>query len=293
MKIDLVLVGPWERLLNEKKLKEEYARFFLNIKNSRLFNKIIYSCSKSDVKVDEDLFDVVLYNPPIDKDVRPHLQNQNTNNLIENSRVGIQASDADFVIKMRSDLIIKNFELLINLIVENPSKFVVDYDISHSLLIPYYYSDFLVAGSRLDVLKIFNKDGGGYAIKKKSALSISPFRGLTIAKFRGDIFFTEYSIWSKYLFNIGVINALKPINELNFKDFQTSLRYFKESICFINRRQFFERNRKFIKSTGLSQYYFDKNQVLCHNYKLNMLLLYHYILFLKRSIALILSKLRI
>jgi hypothetical protein len=292
MKIDLVLVGPWERLLSEKKLKREHDQFFQDIKKSKLINRMIYSCTQSNLRVDPAYFDIVIYNYPMDVEIcNPNIQNQNTNNLIENSRAGIRASDADFVIKVRSDLIIKNLELLVNAIYANPEKFIVDYDIEHSLLIPYYYPDFLVAGRRSNVLKIFEKITEPSDMHTPDKfITLSPIKSLTVTRFSKDICYTEYSIWSNFLFRIAAAPALKSMKDLSLKDLLVSIKFMQNSICFINRRELFSKNEKFILPIRASRFYFDNNSNLSVGYRIYLLLAYHYILYVKRSFALILKK---
>jgi len=292
MTVDLILVGPWSRLLHEKVLMQKYVTYFLKIKNSHRFNQIIYSCSESNDVIDSTYFDLVLCNPIIDVNSSSTQQNQNTNNLIENSRAGVNASDADFVVKVRSDLIIADLDMLLDVVLQNQSKLIVDYEVQHSLLIPYYYPDFLVAGKRSHVLPIFeklaSKGESKFATKK---WSISPFKCLTIGRVPPNLYYTEYAIWSSYLFDSNVIPSLKPMGDLNFIDFKASLKYIRRSICFVNRRKIFSPDEKFIFSVGASYLFFDNFSVLKNGFRFYLLLTYHYILFIKRSLALITQKL--
>ena len=292
MTVDLILVGPWSRLLHEKVLMQKYASYFLKIKNSQRFNKIIYSCSESADVIESKYFDLVLCNPVIDLYAERKIQNQNTNNLIENSRAGIEASDADFVIKVRSDLIISDLSALINSVFLNQSKLIVDYEIQHSLLIPYYYPDFLVAGKRIEVLAIFhkleNKVFDNFAPK---SFSLSPTKCLTIGKLSANNCYTEYAIWSNYLYRIDEISSPKPMCQLNLNDLMNSLKYFTRSICFVNRRAIFSQDEKFIFPMGTSHVFFDQSAILKQGFSLYLLLTYHYILYVKRSCRLISQKL--
>jgi hypothetical protein len=292
MTVDLILVGPWSRLLHEKVLLQKYANYFLEVKKSKRFNKIIYSCSESSDKVDSKYFDLVLINPVIDKSISSTLQNQNTNNLIENSRAGVLASNAEFVVKVRSDLIFSGLDVLLDAIFLNKSKLIVDYEIQHSLLIPYYYPDFLIAGRRSQILNLFQKFdqgcGGNYL---PNFFSFSPMKLLTIGRLSAEVCYTEYAIWSRYLYKINVTSSLKPMCDLNFIDLKNSFSYLKGSICFINRRVIFSQDGKFIFPLGISHVFFDQCSILNIGLSFYFLLTYHYILYIKRSICLVLQKL--
>jgi hypothetical protein len=271
---------------------QKYVNYFLGLKDSQRLNRVIYSCTESGDVIESKYFDLVLCNPVNDPHDERKIQNQNTNNLIENSRAGIAASDADFVIKVRSDLVILDLNRLIDSVFLNQSKLIVDYEIQHSLLIPFYYPDFLVAGKRSDVLAIFQKldrrDVGNFAPKR---FSFSPMKCLTIGKLSAHICYTEYAIWSNYLYRTDEVSSLKYMFDLNLNDLKNSLKYLNRSICFINRRVIFSQDGKFIFPIGSSHFFFDQCAVLKQGISLYLLLMYHYNLFIKRSLRLISQKL--
>jgi hypothetical protein len=292
MTVDLILVGPWNRLLHEKVLMHKYVNYFLELKNSQQFNRVIYSCTESADAIESKYFDLVLCNPAIDLYAERKIQNQNTNNLIENSRAGIEASNADFVIKVRSDLIISDFSAIINFVFLNQSKLIVDYEIQHTLLIPYYYPDFLVAGRRSEVLALFQKlDHKINDNFVPQSFCFSPTKCLTIGMLSANNCYTEYAIWSNYLYRADEIFSVKPMCQLNFNDLKKSLEYFSRSICFVNRRTIFTQDGKFILPIGASFIFFTKSGILKQGFSLYFLLTYHYILYVKRSLSLISQKL--
>jgi hypothetical protein len=294
MKIDVVLVGPWERLLADGLLKKQHSDFFIALRSRSEVGKLIYSCSASPVSVDHKYFDEVIYSQPEVHNEISGAQNINTKNLIRNSRAGISAANAEYVVKTRSDLVISDLDSLFSIIFSKNKKIIVDYEIKHSLLIPYYYPDFFVAGRRNLVLKVFDDLTVGHVSNNgnQKVLSLSPYKALTAGFFKKNFEYTEYAVWRNYLFNNGTLSKVVAMLELSNHDFFRSIKFLKENIVLINRRKLFVKDIKFVYKTQFSRFYFDNCSVLRFDYRFYVLISYHFFLFIKLSFVLVLRKLK-
>lgn len=282
-KIDIVLVGPWSRLCNQLIVREDFLHYLKYIRSHDFIQNIIYSSSDEIGVVPIHLFDHVCSNHEdlIDQEYLTG-QNLNTSFFIRNSSVGITKASSEFVVKVRSDLYIKDFVIIRNNLIKSPDKIIVDYHETHSLLIPYYYPDFLFASKLTLARKMFcgNYENAEQSDEKK--LVLSAFKSLQIGRLRGGFMYTEYSLWTFLLSNF-----LKPhfstiqMYRLDIFDFLRSINFIILNMTLINRKEIFISNEKFKFESFLNSYFF-KYGILKKKYLL-LLLIYHYYLFLKRS----------
>ena len=282
-KIDVVLVGPWSRLCNKLIVREDFLQYLKFIRSHDFIQKIIYSSSDKNGVVPIHLFDQVCSNHHdlIDQENRTG-QNLNTSFFIRNSSVGITKASSEFVVKVRSDLYIKDFVIIRNNLIKSPNKVLVDYHETHSLLIPYYYPDFLFASRLTLAREMFCGNYENPKQLKKKEVVFSPFKSLQIGRLRGGFMYTEYSLWTFLLRNF-----LKPhfftieMYRLNAFDFFRSIKFVLLNMTLVNRKDIFISNEKFKFESFLNSYFF-KYGIFKKNYLL-LLLIYHYYLFLKRS----------
>ena len=105
-------------------------------------------------------------------------QNLNTSFFISNSSIGIAKGSSDFVVKVRSDLYIKDFVIIRNNLIKSPNKVIIDYHETHSLLIPYYYPDFLFASKLTLAKEMFHGNYVKFEQLSEKEVVFSPFKSL-------------------------------------------------------------------------------------------------------------------
>ena len=283
------MVGPWSRLSNQSVVKNEFLQYLKFIRSHDFVNKIIYSSSDEEGVVPSFLFDEVCSNCSVRSGVEdmwlPARQNNNTAIFIKNSCIGIQKSNSEYVIKVRSDLYIKNLSLIKKNLIENPGKIIVDYHVSHSLLIPFYYPDFMFASHSKMAKKIFNGEFVSSNFLSEKKIVASPFKSLHVGRMPVSFTYTEYSLWSFLLNNYSArsVAGVKLMTDLTVLDFIRSVDFLKSNIIFISRNDFFCESEKFKFRSSLSAVFFKDG-------RLNMSLLYvlfayHCYLFANRSIV--------
>ena len=282
-KIDVVLVGPWSRLCKKLIVREDFLHYIEFIRSHDFIQNIIYSSSDKIGVVPNHLFDEVCSNhyDPTDQENLTG-QNLNTSFFIRNSSIGIKKASSDFVVKVRSDLYIKDFVMIRNNLIKAPNKIVVDYHEMHSLLIPFYYPDFLFASKLTLAKKMFYGNYQNVEQSDTKKMIFSPFKSLQIGRLRFGFMYTEYSLWTFLLGNFLKPHFLtKQMYSLNFFDFLRSIKFLIFNITLINRNDIFISNEKFKFETLLNSYFF-KNGILKKKYLL-FLFIYHFYLFLNRS----------
>jgi hypothetical protein len=282
-KIDIVLVGPWSRLCNQLIVREDFLHYLKFIRSHGFIQNIIYSSSDEIGVVPTHLFDQVCSNHHdlIDKENLTG-QNLNTSFFIRNSSIGIAKASSHFVVKVRSDVYIKDFVIIRNNLIKSPNKVIVDYHENHSLLIPYYYPDFLFASKLTLAREMFydNYENNERLGGKKVVLS--PFKSLQIGRLKGGFMYTEYSLWTYLLRNfLGPNFFIIQMYKLTAFDFFRSIKFIIFNITLINRNDIFISNERFKFESFLNAYFF-KYGIFKKKYLL-FLFIYHYYLFLKRS----------
>lgn len=282
-KIDIVLVGPWSRLCNQLIVREDFLHYLQFIRSHSFVQNIIYSSSDKIGVVPNHLFDQVCSNHHdlIDQE-NPIGQNLNTSFFIRNSSIGIRKASSDFVVKVRSDLYIKDFVIIRNNLIKFPNKVIIDYHETHSLLIPYYYPDFLFASKLTLAKEMFYGTYENLEQSDKKEMVCSPFKSLQIGRLRGDFMYTEYSLWTFLLRNfLSPHFFIIQMYRLTVFDFFRSIKFIILNITLINRNDIFISNEKFKFESFLNSYFF-KCGIFKKKYLL-FLFIYHYYLFVKRS----------
>ena len=282
-KIDIVLVGPWSRLCNQLIVREDFLHYLMFIRSHDFIQNIIYSSSDEIGVVPTHLFDQVCSNHHdlIDQENLMG-QNLNTSFFIRNSSIGITKASSDFVLKVRSDLYIKDFVIIRNNLIKSPNKVIVDYHVNHSLLIPYYYPDFLFASKLTLAKEMFHGNYVSPEQLSEKEVVFSPFKSLSIGRLRGGFMYTEYSLWTFLLRNFLRPNFfIIQMNRLTAFDFLRSIKFIIFNITLINRNDIFISNERFKFESFFNPYFF-KCSILKKKY-LPFLFIYHYYLFLKRS----------
>lgn len=282
-KIDIVLVGPWSRVSNQLIVRDDFLDYLKFIRSHGYIQNIIYSSSDKKGVVPRHLFDQVCSNHHdlIDQERLPG-QNLNTSFFIKNSSIGITKASSEFIVKVRSDLYIKDFDIIRNNLIKSPNKVIVDYHETHSLLIPYYYPDFLFASKLTLAREMFYGNYKESEQLDEKKVVFSPFKSLQIGRLRGGFMYTEYSLWTFLLSNF-----LRPhffmvkMYRLSVFDFFRSIKFIIFNITLINRNDVFVSNKRFKFESFLNSYFFKFG--IFKRKHLMFLFIYHYYLFLKRS----------
>ena len=291
MKIDIVLVGPWVRVSELSKPRKDFLDYLSFIRSHDYVSKIIYSSSDVRGVIPGGLFDVVCSNnQKIQEFSSGRQQNQNTAAFIQNSLTGIENATSDYVIKVRSDLYVQDFDLIRDNLIKHPGRAIVDYHIAHSLLIPYYFPDFLFASDTRLAKNFFRGSLLTPVNKVKKRLVVSPFKSLQAGRMNSDVQYTEYSLWT-FLINNYLSSSefkVKLMSSLSFFDYIKSITFIKSNLVFINRSQLFIENDRF-KFPGRINSYFFSDGVFKFN-SIYFLFIYHGCLFCNRSIASLMNK---
>jgi hypothetical protein len=284
MKIDFILVGPWDRVSENGQPTVAFLDYVSRIRSFDKAGLVIYS-STDDIRiVDSTLFDIVCSNSDL-------LKNKLTGVLYyENSRIAIQQAKSNYIIRVRSDIYLKDFQLIYDVLSSVNDKIVIDYHADHTLLIPYYYSDFFLAAKTTKAKKLY---GGSIDTNFENGklLSFSPHKFLTAGRFAKNCFrYNEYLAWSCMLKNLGCISIIKSMHDLSFNDYVRSLHFLKSTFVLISRKQIFLENKRFsftlIPNVLIfKSHIFDLNMV-----GLSFLYIYHNYLFILRTIKAIFVK---
>lgn len=286
-KTDLLLIGPWEKVLQNGITKSQYIKYIGLLRRKKIFNKIIYSCSEYDKRAPINIFDLFIVNKKLNIDFLD-FQNKNVKNYISNSFEAIKKSKADFIIKCRSDILVKDFDIIQNNIKKN--KILIDYSVNHTLLVPFYYPDFLFA-SDLKTAKTAWKPREFIFIKPKNNLnfSLNPIRSLQAGRINNLNSLPEFLIWVNILRNLKILkNNSRSQSDIMFKDWKTSLNFIKNKLILVRRGSIFTPNSRFNFRSSFDKFYF-KDSVFLHPL-LHLLFLIHLIRYLMKSLLAIIGK---
>lgn len=285
MKIDFILVGPWNRVSKNGHPTTEFLDYLFRIRSFKNTGLVIYSSTDEIGIVDINLFDIVCSNSDL-------LNNKHTGILYyENSRIAIQHAKSNYIIRVRSDIFLKDFKLVYDVLKSAKEKIVIDYHADHTLLIPYYYSDFFLAAKTSNAKKLYS-DSIKLNFENDKVLSFSPHKFLTAGRFAKNCFrYNEYLAWSCMLKNLGSIIIVKSMHDLDLNDYIRSIRLLKKDYVLISRKKIFQENNRF-SFTSIPNVIFFKSGILDLNIvKLSFLYIYHNYLFVLRTIKIIFVKL--
>jgi hypothetical protein len=278
MKIDILLVGPWDRIKTkvDNKIFENYIK---DLKKKKFVNNIIYSSSDKSGPKESNLFDEVLFNQLDSNIVNNNFEKNGLiyyQNLSAYKKINLKA---DFVLKIRSDIYLKNLDFLYALILENKNQIIIDYYVDHSLLIPYYYSDFMIlCKSNIYVSFFDKKNEQKYDDKKK--LTFSPHKSIYAGRINENQRYTEQFLWSNFLGSYKNTDKFyKPQSKLNIFDYFDSLNTIKKNFIFISRSFIYSENDKFKYRNIINKFIYKNNQLdLSFTLKI-FLFFYHYLRF--------------
>lgn len=243
-KLDVLLVGPWERVLKDRGL-QSISNYVQALKLKEFIGKVIYSSSDPKGTVPLDIFDSVVSTYRGVK-IPTSYQNGNTSYAtsksefspyIENVKAGLKYCSAKFIIRIRSDLELKEIEEIFFLLTKYPQKIFIDYHPEHSLLIPFYYSDMFLAARATSVYSLYKGDFKRNSVGKKK-LSFNPFKYLSAGFWDAAYQHPEVLFW---------FNALKNIEYIKKNYTFANIFYVFQSLIIINKKIILlDRNRVFV-----------------------------------------------
>jgi hypothetical protein len=276
MKVDFVLVGPWDRVCEYGIPKQDFLDYISYIRGFNITGKVIYSSSDASGVVDSKLFDVVCSNSIL-------LNNEATGALYyANSKIGIDRAESEFVIRVRSDLFLNELEFIFNVLASNSEKIVIDYHVDHTLLIPYYYSDFFLAAKTTKAKKLYSCDIA-VLLGNEKLLSLSPHKFLTAGHFTKHFKYNEYLAWSLMMKNFGFISSVQEMHQLSFGDYVNSLNVLKSFFVLVDRKKIFCENLRFQFSKFPNVFFFKSGIFRFNLGCLLLLYVYHGFQFLYRT----------
>jgi hypothetical protein len=282
--IDIILVGPWSRLCNDEGIKKEFLTYIYYLRSHNYVNKIIYSSSDKSDTVANEYFDVVCSN-------NEYLSalNNSADYYNNNTNMGLKCVDSEFVLRVRSDLYIFDLDFMAHTLFENPDKIIVDYYIKHSLLIPYFYSDFLFA-CKSEIAGKFIGSTLSLSNNNEKFITLSPHKLMTAGHIRKGYGYNEYKIWSAILHRLGWIKDQKEMYQLSVIDFIKSHGLIREKFLFIGRHYIFAKNEKFEFYSRLN-WFFYKDKTLNNSALVIIVLSFlHLSIYIKDSARLIIKK---
>lgn len=152
------------------------------------------------------------------------------------------------------------------------------------MLIPYYYSDFLILCKSSTYISFFLKrfkDNN----KKKKLFVFSFHKSIYFGKLSLNHRYTEQFLWSTFLYSYLNFKELnKPLAKLNFVDYLKSISLIKKYFLFVNRTFIYDKSSKFINNNFINQLFFRKNLLNKSNLFFIILYFYHIYRYIKLSI---------
>ncbi|MBT8545259.1 hypothetical protein G6732_00065 [Polynucleobacter paneuropaeus] len=248
----IVLVGPWERCLTSG--ITGYIRYVTELRESINDLKVIFSSMDPPGTIPDGIFDDVVSNKISDITGREVcLENQTARFYAYNSYTGTQLCGAGTVIRVRSDLKIKNIaalNMLLDVIDKYPNNLAIDFTREHNNILPFNYSDFLVAGKQERLLSLFDISLRGPKISRLSILPLtSHIAGLT----RG-VMTNEQYLWYGYFCDEK--NQSRKVDSLI--NIILSFMFSRNQIFLINREVLFEFHKKYNNKKFISKIDFSK-----------------------------------
>jgi hypothetical protein len=233
----LILAGPWSRCI--KKSEAEYIEYVRQIRNSIIGIRIIFSSTDPVNTIPIGIFDIILSNKiPNNTEYNINSQNYTSRLYALNSYKAVEFCKGHSIIRLRSDLLVKNFDLLLNafeLIEKSDKLLLLDFTEQHNNVLPFNYSDFFVAGSYDNLLLLFAFSPQRVLISK---ISFQPFTSHTMGRTRNFIT-NEQFLWFNYFNHDNSINKLDTL-----KGFYYSSKYLHFNLKVINRELLFHFDEK-------------------------------------------------
>jgi hypothetical protein len=157
-------------------------------------------------------------------------------------------------------------------------------------LVPFYYPDFLFA-SNLKTARIAWKPREFSFIESKNNLnfSINPIRSLQAGKINNVNSLPEFLIWVNILRNLNFLkNNSQAQSDIRFNDWKVSVNFIKNKLILVRRGCIFTPNSRFNYSSRFDRLFFS-DSVLFHPL-FNLLFIFHFVRYLKKSLFAIISK---
>jgi len=281
MKVSVILVGPWNRVSQNNIPLKSFVEYVSLMRKNENVLEIIYSSTDPEGVVKGEYFNKVCSNHHLLSSITdtPHL-------YFENSKEGINQAKGEYVLKLRSDLYLKEIDFVIQSILSSEEKIVIDYHIDHTLLIPYYYSDFMFGSKTCIAGTLFNKT---MVIKHsdKKHLLLSPFKFLTAGLVPEEFKYGEVLIWSCML-----MDTEMKMCDFTFSNYIHSLKTLRKSFILLSREDIFFENSKYNYKTRNFKYIFKKKILNFNVWSITVLFAHHNYLYLSRTLILI-NRLRI
>lgn len=243
----ILLVGPWERCSAGG--VNNYINYVNSLRNSIVNLKVIYSSMDPPGVIPYGIFDYILYNNiPDYLDDEKYSVNKTARLYAANSIKGLELCKDDTIIRVRSDLRIKNITAiikLVGLIEKFPNKFAIDFSHAHNNILPFNFSDFLVVGRYENLHSLFDLP---LENPKISRVSLHPFTSHIAGNTRG-VMTNEQFLWYSYYCSTQSISSLKVDSFVNII---RSYLFLKRKILLINREVLFEFDEKYNSNKRLS-----------------------------------------
>lgn len=237
----IILVGPWERCISDG--IDQYINYVHSLRDEITNLKVIFSSMDPPGIIPDGIFDCVLSNNIPDNLYYTKFAPNFTAKLYAiNSYLGTQLCEGDTIIRVRSDLKIKNLQLvnlLLDTVERDPNQLIIDYTESHYNILPFNFSDFLVVGKYNKLLSLFNVPLKTPSISK---ISLHPFTS-HIAGFTRGIMTNEQLLWYSYFCRERKISR-KVDSVINIF---SSYFFLRKKFILINRELIFNYHEKYNK----------------------------------------------
>ena len=280
MKLDLVLYGPSERIINNDEDQLLFVKYLDQARNCKHISSICYVGSTSLPEKYFRYFDIVKITKNhniFDENLLSweRVTNFNFGYHIVNLQKSHEITKTMQIIVHRVDIIPRDINNLIKSFIISNKKFLIDSALNHTKILPFYLSDFFYIGPRTDIsLKNLN-----FRKEQTRKLILNPFNKLSAGKFYLSHMYPEYIIW-RYFFFRKLSNDTKDPNQHTVADV---VKYWKacREIKFISRNANFYSAGK-LRGNGTEKW----------GHEINILTIaYSFILFFSRSIQIIKNKL--
>lgn len=243
----ILLVGPWERCSAAG--VDNYISYINSLRNSIANLKVIYSSMDPPGVIPYGIFDYILSNNiPGYLDDENYSVNKTARLYAANSIKGLELCKDDTIIRVRSDLRIKDMTSIIKLVgmIEKfPNKFAIDFSRAHNNILPFNFSDFLVVGKYENLYSLFDIP---LKAPKISRISLHPFTSHIAGNTRG-MMTNEQFLWYSYYCSTNSISSLKVDSFVNII---RSYLFLRRKIFLINREVLFEFDKKYNSNKKLS-----------------------------------------
>lgn len=241
MNFTLAIYGPWERVIKDTALFDAFKSYINAARELPQISEIIYVQTESEYTPPSGLFDKICLT--IKQNIfGDHCKQEGSLNfdfnlgfLITNIKTAHENANSNTIICHRCDIVPKDLNELTNIYssVQNKKRFLVDYSLDHTCLIPYYLSDFFYIGPVLELDLRQIKKFAAVDLNQR-IWNLSPMRFLTLGRIQKNYCYSEYAIWS-FLY---LKKPFKPMSQNNLFDL-ISFKCFSNTVEFVSRSKYF------------------------------------------------------